>query len=112
MTRQEFARLRERLRAEIEGSANASFREARDQWARLERREAFQRAMQRRRNTSRKIELGGLVLKAGLGDEDPAVILGLLIETARVLRSQHGHLLRARLKEAGDNALADEQMEI
>ena len=40
---------------------------------------------ERRRDTRRKIQLGGLVIKAGLADEEPAVILGLLTAAKRVL---------------------------
>ena len=40
---------------------------------------------ERRRDTREKIELGGLVVKAGLRGADRAVILGVLIEAA-----QHG----------------------
>ncbi len=45
----------------------------------------------RRRDTRRKIQLGGLVIKAGLADEEPAVILGLLAAAKRVLS---GHACR------------------
>lgn len=38
--------------------------------------------VERRRDNRLKFQLGGLVVKAGLGGEDHAVILGLLIEGA------------------------------
>ena len=38
---------------------------------------------ERRRDTREKIELGGLVVKAGLREADRAVILGALIEAAQ-----------------------------
>lgn len=38
------------------------------------------KAEQRRRDTRQKIELGGLVVKAGLREEDRAFILGLLAD--------------------------------
>jgi hypothetical protein len=38
---------------------------------------------ERRRDTREKIELGGLVVKAGLREADRAVILGVLIEAAQ-----------------------------
>ena len=41
---------------------------------------------QRKAATRAKIMLGGLVVKAGLGNADPAMILGLLIEGAAGLR--------------------------
>ena len=44
---------------------------------------------ERRRDTRRKIQLGGLVIKAGLAEEEPAVILGLLAAAKRVLSGAH-----------------------
>src|SRR3546814_2282891 len=47
--------------------------------------------VKRRERTRRLIELGGLVVKAGLvelTDDDRAVILGLLVEAAASLRSE------------------------
>ena len=49
--------------------------------------------MKRRERTRQLIELGGLVAKAGLvelTDDDRAVILGLLVEGAAILRSERG----------------------
>lgn len=55
----------------------------------------------RKADTRHKIELGGLVIKAGLGDEDKAVILGALMEAARSLQNDHSGTARKRLKRAG-----------
>ncbi len=41
----------------------------------------------RKADTYRKIQLGGLVIKAGLGGYDSAVLLGLLLEGAAQLQS-------------------------
>ena len=49
--------------------------------------------VKRRERTRQLIELGGLVAKAGLVelvDDDRAVILGLLVEGAAILRSERG----------------------
>ena len=49
--------------------------------------------MKRRERTRQLIELGGLVAKSGLvelTDDDRAVILGLLVEGAAILRSERG----------------------
>ena len=49
--------------------------------------------VKRRERTRQLIELGGLVAKAGLvelTDDDRAVILGLLVEGAAILRSERG----------------------
>ena len=59
---------------------------------------------ERRLDTRRKIQLGGLVIKAGLADEEPAVILGLLTAAKRVLSGQHAADSRRRWKELGDKA--------
>ena len=58
----------------------------------------------RRLDTRHKIQLGGLVIKAGLADEEPAVILGLLTAAKRVLSGQHAADSRRRWKELGDKA--------
>jgi hypothetical protein len=59
---------------------------------------------ERRRDTRRKIQLGGLVIKAGLAGEEPAVILGLLAAARRVLNGAHAADSRRRWKELGDQA--------
>jgi len=62
----------------------------------------------RRRDTRRKIQLGGLVIKAGLAEEEPAVILGLLAAARRVLNGKHADESRRRWKELGDQAFTQE----
>lgn len=62
----------------------------------------------RRKDNRLKFQLGGLVVKAGLGDEDHAVILGLLIESAKRL-TVPGE--RARLKAVGKEAFRREPEE-
>ena len=59
---------------------------------------------QRRQDTRRKIALGGLVIKAGLEHEEPAVILGALVSAAKVLAAANGEENRARWRERGDLA--------
>jgi conjugative transfer protein TraD len=63
---------------------------------------------ERRLDTRHKIQLGGLVIKAGLADEEPAVILGLLAAAKRVLSGQHADDSRRRWKELGDQAFNQE----
>ena len=56
----------------------------------------------RREDTRRKIQLGGLVIKAGIGDLPPAVILGVLLDGAeRVANTAE----LTRLKQLGHLAL-------
>lgn len=59
---------------------------------------------ERKLDTRRKIQFGGLVIKAGLGTEDLGVILGMLTSAARVLNSQTGTEARRRWKEIGVRA--------
>lgn len=63
---------------------------------------------ERRQDTRRKIQLGGLVIKAGLADEEPAVILGLLSAAKRVLSGQNAADSRRRWKELGDQAFGQD----
>jgi conjugative transfer protein TraD len=59
---------------------------------------------ERKLDTRRKIQFGGLVIKAGLGAEDLAVILGMLMVAARVLSGQNAAEARRRWKEIGERA--------
>ena len=58
--------------------------------------------LERKADTRRKIQLGGLIVKAGLAAEDPAVLLGMLTAGARVLKSPSAADSRRRWKEIGD----------
>jgi len=59
---------------------------------------------ERKADTRRKIQLGGLILKAGLAVEEPAVLLGMLTAGARVLKGPSALESRRRWKEIGDRA--------
>lgn len=61
---------------------------------------------ERRQETRRKIQLGGLVIKAGLAGEEPAVILGLLTAARHALSSPQAADFRRRWKQLGDKAFA------
>jgi hypothetical protein len=61
---------------------------------------------ERKQDTRRKIQLGGLIVKAGLADEPPAVILGALLDLAKALAAPDGDATRERLKLEGDKAFA------
>lgn len=56
----------------------------------------------RRRDTREKIELGGLIVKAGLRYEKRALLLGLLIDGQRRIGEDNGE--RARLSAIGAEA--------
>jgi Conjugal transfer protein TraD len=55
----------------------------------------------RKADTRRKIQLGGLIIKACLADEAAAVLLGLLLEAAQKLAGPGGDAARERWHEAG-----------
>jgi hypothetical protein len=67
----------------------------RQKWARKMTADA-----QRKADTYRKILLGGLVIKAGVGDADKAVILGALLDAKA--RCDRDPAERERLKTLGD----------
>ncbi|MBB5538777.1 type IV conjugative transfer system coupling protein TraD [Rhizobium giardinii] len=56
----------------------------------------------RKKDTREKIELGGLIVKAGLRYEKRALLLGLLIDAGRRIRSDEKE--RARLAAIGAEA--------
>ena len=62
----------------------------------------------RRQDTREKIELGGLIVKAGLRYEKRALLLGALIELSQLLKADEAE--RARLMAIGAEAFgkADE----
>ena len=59
----------------------------------------------RKADTYRKITLGGLVIKAGLGELDRAVLLGLLMESGALL--QHPETV-TRLRAIGEAAFKEQ----
>jgi hypothetical protein len=67
--------------------------------------------VKRRQRTRQLIELGGLVAKAGLielTDDDRAVILGLLVEGAATLRSEHRDSALTLWRRRGRRAFAED----
>jgi Conjugal transfer protein TraD len=58
-------------------------------------------------DTRRKIQLGGLVIKAGFAAETDAVILGVLTLAANALSGPESNLVRARFSAAGDAAFGE-----
>lgn len=61
----------------------------------------------RKQDTREKIELGGLIVKAGLRYEKRALLLGALIDLDRRLKSDDGE--RARLTAIGAEAFGNER---
>ena len=61
--------------------------------------------LQRTAETRRTYQLGSLIVKAGLAGEEPAVLLGMLMAGARVLRAPSAVESRRRWKELGEQML-------
>jgi hypothetical protein len=72
---------------------------------RLEMRKARMTSFQRTAET-RRLQLGGLIIKAGLAEEEPAVVLGMLSAGARVLKAPTAAESRRRWRELGERMLA------
>ncbi|NNM59277.1 MAG: conjugal transfer protein TraD [Legionellales bacterium] len=64
---------------------------------------------ERKEDTRRKIQLGGLVKKAGLENESTAILYGMLLEAAENLSSNDAEKIRTRWKIKGDLAFTREQ---
>ena len=61
----------------------------------------------RKKDTREKIELGGLIVKAGLRYEKRALLLGMLIDAAERARASEAE--RERLAAIGTKAFSDER---
>lgn len=61
----------------------------------------------RKADTYRKIQLGGLVIKSGIADEEPAIILGALIDALEELAAEPN--ARTKYKALGDAAFRASQ---
>ena len=71
---------------------------------RLELNLAFQRDQFRKADVRRKIQLGGLVVKADLADESTTLLLGLLLEAKEKLDSAQNEQYREAWSKRGDEA--------
>lgn len=69
---------------------------------RLERDLALEKLKKRKADTRRKIEFGGLVIKAGMDAYSKSVILGVLLEAFENI--QGDETLQQRYQQKGDNA--------
>lgn len=67
---------------------------------------------QRKQDTRKKIQMGGLVIKAGLGflhDDDKAILLGILVDAAGKLNSPGKEAYIAHYKELGEQSFNMEE---
>ena len=55
----------------------------------------------RKADTREKIQLGGLIKKAGLGNEPTSLLLGLLLEAKASLDGPEGEMIRRRWTRLG-----------
>ncbi|CUX68844.1 type IV conjugative transfer system coupling protein TraD (plasmid) [Agrobacterium tumefaciens] len=60
----------------------------------------------RKKDTREKIELGGLIVKAGLRYEKRALLLGLLIDASKRIKADEGE--KARLATLGAEAFGND----
>jgi hypothetical protein len=65
------------------------------------------RSDDRKKDTREKIQLGGLIVKAGLRYEKRALLLGMLIDAAQRLRGSEAE--RERLAAIGTKVFSDER---
>jgi hypothetical protein len=63
----------------------------------------------RKQDTRNKIQLGGLVIKAGLAEEKTAVILGALVLAAEAIAGPEGEAARRRFRRIGDHMFSKDQ---
>jgi len=62
----------------------------------------------RKKDAHEKIQLGGLIVKAGLRYETRATLLGLLLDAAERLRADDNE--RSRLRSIGERALTGDHI--
>jgi len=60
----------------------------------------------RKADTRNKIQLGGLIVKAGLANEPAPVLLGVFMAAAQALSGPDGTAARERWRKAGEDAFA------
>jgi hypothetical protein len=65
--------------------------------------------LDRKQDTRRKIQLGGLVKKAGLDVQPTAVLYGLLLEAAESLQSENAEAIKSQWRLKGDIALTEKE---
>ena len=74
----------------------------------LERQYARMKNIERKQDTRRKIQLGGLIKKASLDSETTAVLFGLLLDAQEKLSGEGAQEIRQEWRIKGDLALTNE----
>jgi hypothetical protein len=75
----------------------------------LQRQYARMKTLERKQDTRRKIQLGGLIKKAALDEETTAVLYGLLLEAQEKLQTTEANNIRQDWRIRGDLALTAEK---
>ena len=71
----------------------------------LQRKYSRMRNLERKQDTRKKIQFGGLIIKAGLEDESTATLLGILLEAKEKLDNLNSEPIKLSWKIKGDIAL-------
>jgi hypothetical protein len=58
----------------------------------------------RKQDTREKIQLGGLIVKAGLREENKSVILGMLLDAITKMQADDSATVRENYRKLGDEA--------
>jgi Conjugal transfer protein TraD len=74
----------------------------------LQRQISRMKTLERKQDTRRKIQLGGLIKKAGLDEESTAVLYGLLLDAFEKLSDESADAQRLEWRVKGDLALTAE----
>lgn len=78
----------------------------------LQRQYARMKTIERKQDTRRKIQLGGLIKKAGLDGETTAVLFGLLLEAQEKLQTKKADKVRLEWRIKGDIGLTQTENKI
>ena len=62
---------------------------------------------ERAQDTRDKIQLGGLIVKAGLREENKNILLGILIDAANRLHGNEADRVREHYQQLGDRAFSE-----
>lgn len=76
----------------------------------LERQASRVKTTDRKQDTRRKIQMGGLVKKAGLDSETTAVLFGMLLDCKEKLSSDESSQFKNHWQVKGDLALMEEKI--
>lgn len=60
----------------------------------------------RKADTRHKIQLGGLIVKAGMDSESSALLLGLLVSAREAINGPNGAAIREKWQTVGDKFFA------